>query len=152
MTVQSQTEVLELYFIPACVRDLNQIDGLCNESDWNTWIQHLNSCAPSTIVPMVYSWVQKFTPPPESAKCYFTKKRGIIQNACYWLFSTDLNTIFHIKYVTYTYKRWISKSYSHCWKRFKYTKMLENQIISVSWRIHSRQFNCSGTHEQLSLN
>ncbi len=26
-------------------------------------------------------------------------------------------------------KRWISKSYSHCWKGFKYTKMLENQRI-----------------------
>ncbi len=30
---------------------------------------------------------------------YFTKIRGIIQNACYCLFSTDLNKIFHIKYV-----------------------------------------------------
>ncbi len=44
-------------------------------------------------------------------------------------------------------KRWISKSYSYCWKGFKYTKMLENQSICVSWRIflkNSRQFNCSG--------
>ncbi len=29
----------------------------------------------------------------------FYQVRGIIQNACYWLFSTDLNKIFHIKYV-----------------------------------------------------
>ncbi len=28
---------------------------------------------------------------------YFTKIRGIIQNACDGLFSTDLNKIFHIK-------------------------------------------------------
>ncbi len=43
-------------------------------------------------------------------------------------------------------KRWISKSYSHYWKGFKYTKMLENQRICGSWRIflkNSRQFNCS---------
>ncbi len=30
---------------------------------------------------------------------YFTKVRRIIQNACYYLFSTDQNKIFHIKYV-----------------------------------------------------
>ncbi len=34
----------------------------------------------------------------ESVKS-FTKIRGIKQNACYCLFSTDLNKIFHIKYV-----------------------------------------------------
>ncbi len=28
---------------------------------------------------------------------YLTKIRGIIQNACYCLFSTDLNKRFHIK-------------------------------------------------------
>ncbi len=34
----------------------------------------------------------------ESAKCWlFYKVRGIIQNACYCLFSTDLIKIFHIK-------------------------------------------------------
>ncbi len=38
----------------------------------------------------------------------------------------------------------ISKSYSHCCKGFKYTNILENQRICESWRIHSRQFNCSG--------
>ncbi len=40
--------------------------------------------------------------PSESAECfylYFTKIRRIIQNACYFLFSTDLNKIFHIKYI-----------------------------------------------------
>ncbi len=30
---------------------------------------------------------------------YFTKIKEIIQNACYCLFRTDLNKIFHIKYV-----------------------------------------------------
>ncbi len=55
-------------------------------------------------------------------------------------------------------KRWISKSYSHCWKGFKYTKMLENQIIvgaegffwrtADSWTVQDKQ----GTCEQLSLN
>ncbi len=36
----------------------------------------------------------------ESAKCWlFYQVRGIIQNACFCLFSTDLNKIFHIKYV-----------------------------------------------------
>ncbi len=34
----------------------------------------------------------------ESAKCWlFYQVRGIIKNACYCLFSTDLNKIFHIK-------------------------------------------------------
>ncbi len=34
----------------------------------------------------------------ESAKCWlFYQVRGIIQNACYCVFSTDLNKIFHIK-------------------------------------------------------
>ncbi len=36
---------------------------------------------------------------------------------------------------------------SHCWKEFKYTKMLENQTICGTWRIflkNSRQFKCSG--------
>ncbi len=36
----------------------------------------------------------------ESAKCLlFYKVRGIIQNACYCLFSSELNKTFHIKYV-----------------------------------------------------
>ncbi len=34
---------------------------------------------------------------------YFTKTRGIIQNTCCCLFSTDLNKIFHIKYVYIQY-------------------------------------------------
>ncbi len=43
-------------------------------------------------------------------------------------------------------KRWISKSYSHCWKGFKYAKMLENCRIYRTWRIclkNSAQLNCS---------
>ncbi len=40
-----------------------------------------------------------FAPPFQNLQNvnYFTKIRGIIQNACYCLFSTDLNNIFHIK-------------------------------------------------------
>ncbi len=51
-------------------------------------------------------------------------------------------------------KRWMSKSYSHCWKGFKYANMLENCRIYRTWRIclkNSAQFNCSEqtrTHEQ----
>ncbi len=50
---------------------------------------------------MTYSWGQKFTSPLQNLQNvnYFTKIRGIIQNACYCLFSTDLNKIVHIKYV-----------------------------------------------------
>ncbi len=46
-----------------------------------------------------YSWGQKFTPPFQNLQNvnYFTKRRGIIQNACYCLINTDLNKIFHIK-------------------------------------------------------
>ncbi len=38
------------------------------------------------------------------------------------------------------------KSYSHCWKGFKYAKLLENCRIYRTWRIclkNSAQFNCS---------
>ncbi len=35
----------------------------------------------------------------------FSKIRGIIQNACYFLFSTALIEIFHIKYVYIVHKR-----------------------------------------------
>ncbi len=39
-----------------------------------------------------------YTPLAESAKFrLFYQVRGITQNACYCLFSTDLNKIFHIK-------------------------------------------------------
>ncbi len=50
------------------------------------------------------------------------------------------------------------KSYSHCWKGFKYAKMLENCRIYRTWRIclkNSAQFNCQnkqGTHEQPTQN
>ncbi len=40
-----------------------------------------------------------------------------------------------------------SQNHSHCWKGFKYTKMLENQRICGTWIIflkNSRPFNCSG--------
>ncbi len=50
----------------------------------------------------IYSWSQKFTyiHLAESTKCWlFYQVRRIIQNACYCLFSTDLNKIFHKKYV-----------------------------------------------------
>ncbi len=45
------------------------------------------------------SWSQKFTYTFQNLQNvnYFTKIRGIIQNACYCLFSTDLNKIFHKK-------------------------------------------------------
>ncbi len=47
----------------------------------------------------VYSWSEKFTYTFQNLLNvnYFTKIRGIVQNACYFLFSTDLNKIFHIK-------------------------------------------------------
>ncbi len=60
--------------------------------------------------------------------------------------------------VVLSVKRWISKSYNHCWKGFKYTKMLENQRICGSWRIFLKNSssltdqNKQETHEQLSLN
>ncbi len=44
------------------------------------------------------STVEVYIQLAESAKCsLFYQVRGIIQNACYCLFSTDLNKIFHIK-------------------------------------------------------
>ncbi len=48
-----------------------------------------------------YSGGQKFTPPFHNLQNvdYFSTIRGIIQNACCCIFSTDLNTIFHRKYV-----------------------------------------------------
>ncbi len=52
--------------------------------------------------------------------------------------------------VVFGVKRWISKSYSHYWKGFKYTKMLENQRIcgtADGLTVQDKQ----GTHEQLSL-
>ncbi len=47
----------------------------------------------------INSWSQKFTYTFQNMQNvnYFTKIRGIIQNACYCLFSTDLNKIFHKK-------------------------------------------------------
>ncbi len=36
---------------------------------------------------------------------YFSKTRGIIQNACYFLFRTDMNKIFHIRYLHIVHKR-----------------------------------------------
>ncbi len=47
--------------------------------------------------------------------------------------------------VVLSVKRWISKSYSHCWKGFK--KKIQNQKICGTWRIflkNSKQFNCLG--------
>ncbi len=43
----------------------------------------------------MYCWGQKFTPPFQNMLNvnYFTKIRGIIQNAYYYLFSTDQNKI-----------------------------------------------------------
>ncbi len=47
----------------------------------------------------MYSWSQNFTYTFQNLQNvrYFTKKRGIIQNACYRLFITDLNKIFNRK-------------------------------------------------------
>ncbi len=39
---------------------------------------------------------------------YFTKIRGIIQNACYCLFSTDLNKIFHITCLHIVHKKMVA--------------------------------------------
>ncbi len=44
-----------------------------------------------------YSWSQNFTFQNLQNVNYSTKIRGIIQNACYFLFTTDMNKIFHIK-------------------------------------------------------
>ncbi len=55
-------------------------------------------------------------------------------------------------------KRWISKSYSHCWKGFKYAKMLENCRIYRTWRICLKNSSVQlfrtnkGTHEQPTQN
>ncbi len=60
-----------------------------------------------------------------------------------WVFESSVIAA----YESLSVKIWISKSYSHSWKGSKYTKMLENQIISVSWRFflkNSTQFNSSG--------
>ncbi len=48
----------------------------------------------------VYSWSQNFTYTLQNLLNvnYFTKIRGIIQNACYCLFSTDPNKRFHKDY------------------------------------------------------
>ncbi len=50
---------------------------------------------------MHYSWSQKFIYTLQNLQNvnYFTKIRRIVQNACYCLFSNDLNKLFHIKYV-----------------------------------------------------
>ncbi len=47
----------------------------------------------------MYSWSQNFTCTFQNLQNvnYFTKIKGIIENACYGLFSTDLNKTFHIK-------------------------------------------------------
>ncbi len=55
-------------------------------------------------------------------------------------------------------KRWISKSYSHCWKGFKYTKMLKKKEFVGAEGFFRRTAgrltvqDKQGTHEQLSLN
>ncbi len=50
----------------------------------------------------MYSWIQKFTYTFQNPQNYdyFNKIRGIIQNACYFLFSTDLNKIILINLYT----------------------------------------------------
>ncbi len=74
----------------------------------------------------IYSWSQKFTYTFQNLQnvnyfnkimhyfAYIIKIRGIIQNACYCLFSTDLNKIFHIKdvniYSTRENNSWIYKN------------------------------------------
>ncbi len=47
----------------------------------------------------IYSLGQKFTSPFQNLLNvhYFTKIRGIMQNACYCLFNTDQNKIFYLK-------------------------------------------------------
>ncbi len=68
-----------------------------------------------------------------------------------WLFLLEHQWVFESSVIVVneflSVRRWISKSYSNCWKGFKYTTMLENQRIWGSWRIflkNSRKFNCSG--------
>ncbi len=74
--------------------------------------------------------------------------RLLIYHVSFWSIREHLNLLYlHMSPpVILCVKRWISKSYSHCWKGFKYTKMLENQRICGTWRIFlkkSRKFNCS---------
>ncbi len=47
----------------------------------------------------VYSGMQKFGNPLRNYLNNFNKIRVIIQNACYFVFSTVLSKIFYIKYV-----------------------------------------------------
>ncbi len=79
--------------------------GHLNVFDQNTCTYFQNNAV------CVFIYIHKYTPYmqiqlkskgyiqlAESAKCWlFYQVRGIIQNACYCLFSTDLNKIFHIK-------------------------------------------------------
>ncbi len=79
-----------------------------------------------------------------------------------WFFLLEHQWVFEpsviVVYESLSVKRCISKSYSHCWKGFKYAKMLENQRICGSWRIFLKNSSSltvqdkQGTHEQLSLN
>ncbi len=43
-----------------------------------------------------------------------------------WVFESSVIVAYE-SLIGFSVKRWISKSYSQCWKGFKYTKMLENQ-------------------------
>ncbi len=57
----------------------------------------------------------------ESAKCWlFYQVRGITQNACYCLFSTDLNKIFHIKDVYMLFTR---ENNSYIYKNYPFQKI-----------------------------
>ncbi len=82
-------------------------DGIHNDNKRPRLHQHtLHHLLLSTTT--TYSWSQKFT-----YTYFFTKIRGIIQNASY-CFSTDLNKTFHIKdaYIQSTRENsWIYKNY-----------------------------------------
>ncbi len=80
---------------------------------------------------------KSFHPPALNASCFLLEHQ--------WMFEPFLIVVLSPSIVL-SVKRWISKSYSHCWKGFKYAKMLENCRIYRTWRIclkNSAQFNCS---------
>ncbi len=96
-------------------------------------------CFPEDKISLKFTLIfkfKKFSPPLALNACSFLLEHQ-------WAFEPSVI----VAYESLSVKRWISKSFSHCWKGFKYTKMLENQRICGTWRIflkNSRQFNCSG--------